>query len=469
MPFSRVVLIVMDGCGVGAALDAAEYGDTGENTPNTLGHLAEAVGGLNLPTLQSMGLGNIIPIRGVEPASKPKAFYGKVQPYSKGKDSVTGHWEMMGIHTEQPFPTYPEGFPSELIAEFEQRIGRKVLGNYPASGTEIIKQLGEEHLRTGFPIVYTSADSVFQIAAHEAVIPIEELYRMCEIAREMLQPPHHVQRVIARPFEGSDASTFRRTERRRDFPLPPPPNLIDRLAERGVGVYGIGVVPEIFTYRGFRYAERTQSNRAHFEAVLRAPAKRLRLHLRQLRRFRYALWASERPQRFRPGISRVRCDAGDDSGATPANRPADSDCGSWQRSYHAQHRPFARIFAPVALLACVGGRAVGGDASLAGGCKGRPLGNCGGLRCQQARLSRSTHLQARWVTLFEDRLREVRFRLIGGWGRSTKNLPLNGARAHAPMLQSWCDEVCVDCARRDGGLELARTGGTHPTDGSPHA
>jgi phosphopentomutase len=270
MPFSRVVLIVMDGCGVGAALDAAEYGDTGENTPNTLGHLAEAVGGLNLPTLQSMGLGNIIPIRGVEPASKPKAFYGKVQPYSKGKDSVTGHWEMMGIHTEQPFPTYPEGFPSELIAEFEQRIGRKVLGNYPASGTEIIKQLGEEHLRTGFPIVYTSADSVFQIAAHEAVIPIEELYRMCEIAREMLQPPHHVQRVIARPFEGSDASTFRRTERRRDFPLPPPPNLIDRLAERGVGVYGIGVVPEIFTYRGFRYAERTQSNRAHFEAVLRA-------------------------------------------------------------------------------------------------------------------------------------------------------------------------------------------------------
>lgn len=270
MPLERAILIVLDGCGVGAAPDAAEYQDTGENTPNTLGHLAEAVGGLNLPTLQSLGLGNIIPIRGVPPAPQPKAHYGKVQPYSKGKDSVTGHWEMMGILTEQPFPTYPNGFPRELIAEFERRIGRKTLGNYPASGTEIIKQLGEQHLRTGYPIVYTSADSVFQIAAHEAVIPVEALYRMCEIARELLQPPHHVQRVIARPFEGTDASNFRRTERRRDFPLPPPPNLIDKLAERRIGVYGIGVVPEIFTYRGFKYAERTQSNAQHFQAVLRA-------------------------------------------------------------------------------------------------------------------------------------------------------------------------------------------------------
>ncbi|MCS7065145.1 MAG: phosphopentomutase, partial [Fimbriimonadales bacterium] len=146
----------------------------------------------------------------------------------------------------------------------------KTLGNYPASGTEIIKQLGEQHMHTGYPIVYTSADSVFQIAAHEAVIPVEELYRMCEVARELLKPPHHVQRVIARPFEGKDAHTFRRTERRRDFPLPPPPNLIDKLAERGIGVYGIGVVPEIFTYRGFKHAERTQSNTAHFQAVLRA-------------------------------------------------------------------------------------------------------------------------------------------------------------------------------------------------------
>lgn len=272
MQAQRAILIVMDGCGVGAAPDAAEYGDTGENSPNTLGHLMEAVGGLNLPCLQSLGLGNIIPLKGVPPAETPCACFGRVQPCSKGKDSVTGHWEMMGILTEQPFPTYPNGFPPELIAEFERRIGRSVLGNYPASGTEIIKQLGEEHLRTGYPIVYTSADSVFQIAAHEAVIPVEELYRMCEIARELLQPPHHVQRVIARPFEGTDASNFRRTERRRDFPLPPPPNLIDRLAERGIGIYGIGVVPEIFTYRGFRHAERTQSNPQHFEALLRAMA-----------------------------------------------------------------------------------------------------------------------------------------------------------------------------------------------------
>lgn len=270
MHFERAILIVMDGCGVGAAPDADQYGDTGENTPNTLGHLAEAIGGLRMPTFQQLGLGNILPIKGVPPAEHPRASYGKAQPRSKGKDSVTGHWEMMGILTETPFPTYPNGFPAEIITEFERRIGRKTLGNYPASGTEIIKQLGEEHLRTGYPIVYTSADSVFQIAAHEAIIPIEELYRICVIAREMLQPPHHVQRVIARPFVGDSPATFKRTERRKDFPLPPPPNLIDDLAERGIGVYGIGVVPELFTSRGFRQAERTQSNPEHFEALLRA-------------------------------------------------------------------------------------------------------------------------------------------------------------------------------------------------------
>lgn len=270
MRYERAILIVMDGCGVGAAPDAEEYGDFGENTPNTLGHLAQAVGGLQMPTFQQLGLGNILPLKGMPPAETPHASFGKAQPRSKGKDSVTGHWEMMGIITETPFPTYPNGFPPELIAEFERRIGRKILGNYPASGTEIIKQLGEEHLRTGYPIVYTSADSVFQIAAHEQVIPVEELYRMCEIARELLQPPHHVQRVIARPFEGENASNFRRTERRKDFPLPPPPNLIDALAEKDIGIYGIGVVPELFTYRGFRHAERTQANPEHFEALLRA-------------------------------------------------------------------------------------------------------------------------------------------------------------------------------------------------------
>lgn len=270
--FDRSILVVLDGCGVGAAPDAADYGDVGENHPDTLGHLAEAVGGLNLPTLQALGLGNIAPLRGVPPADAPRAHYGKVQPHSKGKDSVTGHWEMMGVHTEVPFPTYPNGFPPEIMQAFESRIGKQTLGNYPASGTEIIRQLGAEHLRTGKPIVYTSADSVFQIAAHEAVIPVEALYRMCEIARELLQPPHHVQRVIARPFIGDSPETFRRTENRRDFPLPPPPNLIDALAERGVGVYGVGVVPELFVYRGFRHAERTQSNPEHHQALVRALA-----------------------------------------------------------------------------------------------------------------------------------------------------------------------------------------------------
>lgn len=270
MHFERAILIVMDGCGVGAAPDSDQYGDTGENAPNTLGHLAEAVGGLRMPTFQQLGLGNILPIKGVPPAEPPKASCGKAQPQSQGKDSVTGHWEMMGILTETPFPTYPNGFPAEIITEFERRIGRKTLGNYPASGTEIIKQLGVEHMHTGYPIVYTSADSVLQIAAHEAVIPVDELYRMCVIAREMLQPPHHVQRVIARPFVGDSPANFKRTERRKDFPLPPPPNLIDDLAERGIGVYGIGVVPELFTYHGFRQAERTQSNPEHFEALLRA-------------------------------------------------------------------------------------------------------------------------------------------------------------------------------------------------------
>lgn len=272
MTFERAILIVLDGCGVGAAPDAADYGDTGENHPNTLGHLADAVGGLNLPTLQTLGLGNILPLRGVPPANAPRAHYGKVQPHSKGKDSVTGHWEMMGVHTETPFPTYPNGFPPEVMTAFEAQIGRGTLGNYPASGTEIIKQLGVEHRRTGKPIVYTSADSVFQIAAHEAVIPLDELYRMCEVARKILQPPHHVQRVIARPFIGDSPETFKRTENRRDFPLPPPQNLIDLLAERGVGVYGVGVVPELFVYRGFRQAERTQSNPEHYEALLRALA-----------------------------------------------------------------------------------------------------------------------------------------------------------------------------------------------------
>jgi phosphopentomutase len=266
----RVILLVMDGCGVGAAPDAAQFGDFGVNQPNTLAHLAEAVGGLHLPNLQRLGLGNILPIQGVPPAQPPLAAYGKMQERSAGKDSVTGHWEMMGVITEEPFPTYPHGFPPEVISAFERAIGTKILGNYPASGTEIIKQLGEEHLRTGYPIVYTSADSVFQIAAHEEVIPLQRLYEMCLIAREILKPPHHVQRVIARPFVGKDASSFRRTENRCDFPLPPPYNLIDQLAETGRKVYAIGVIGQVFAERGFAYSVRTGSNPEHFRATLQA-------------------------------------------------------------------------------------------------------------------------------------------------------------------------------------------------------
>lgn len=266
----RVILLVMDGCGVGAAPDAAQYGDYGENEPNTLGHLAEAVGGLHLPRLQRLGLGNILPLRGVPPAERPLAAYGRMQERSAGKDTVTGHWEMMGIITPEPFPTYPHGFPPEVIEPFERAIGTRVLGNIPASGTEIIKQLGEEHLRTGYPIVYTSADSVFQIAAHEEVIPLPRLYEMCMIARRLLQPPHHVQRVIARPFVGRDASSFRRTENRRDFPLPPPYNLIDQLAEAGRRVYAVGVIGQVFAERGFAHSVRTGNNAEHLRATLEA-------------------------------------------------------------------------------------------------------------------------------------------------------------------------------------------------------
>lgn len=266
----RVILLVMDGCGVGAAPDAAQYGDVGINEPNTLGHVAEESGGLHLPNLQRLGLGNILPLTGVPPAQPPLAAFGRMQERSAGKDTVTGHWEMMGVITERPFPTYPRGFPPEVIEPFERAIGTRVLGNYPASGTEIIKQLGEEHLRTGYPIVYTSADSVFQIAAHEEVIPLEKLYEMCRIAREILQPPHHVQRVIARPFVGRDASSFQRTQNRRDFPLPPPDNLIDQLAESGRNVYGVGVIGQIFAERGFAHSVRTGNNAEHLQATLEA-------------------------------------------------------------------------------------------------------------------------------------------------------------------------------------------------------
>lgn len=255
-PFQRVIWIVLDSVGIGEMPDAAAYGDSGSDT---LGNIAKQRP-LRLPNLCRLGLGNIKPIPGLQPAAHPAGAYGKCALASPGKDTTTGHWEMAGIHLEKPFPIYPRGFPKEIIAEFERRIGRKTIGNIPASGTEIIKELGEEHIRTGSPIVYTSADSVFQVAAHERVIPIGEQYRICEIARDLLRGENEVGRVIARPFEG-DPGSFARTANRHDYAVPPPPGmLLDQLASRGVPVYAVGKIADVFLNRGIRSSAKTKNN-----------------------------------------------------------------------------------------------------------------------------------------------------------------------------------------------------------------
>ena len=254
--FSRVVWIVLDSVGIGEMPDAAAYGDAGSDT---LGNIARQRG-LRIPNLARMGLGNIRPLEGVPGAAEPMASYGRCALASPGKDTTTGHWEMTGIHLEKPLPLFPDGFPREVLDEFERRIGRSAIGNCPASGTEIIKRLGAEHMHTGSPIVYTSADSVFQIAAHEDVIPLWEQYRMCEIAREILRGPYEVGRVIARPFIGSPGS-FTRTVNRRDYAVPPPPGmLLDKLEEAGVNVHSIGKIFDVFLGRGIGPHEKTTSN-----------------------------------------------------------------------------------------------------------------------------------------------------------------------------------------------------------------
>lgn len=264
-PKPRAIVIVLDGCGAGAAPDALSYGDNG--AANTLRHVWEACGGLNAPNLVACGF---FRTAGVNAEGKMpeglEAHWGRVLPLSHGKDSVTGHWEMMGVVLERPFPTYPDGFPPSLIQDFERRIGRKTLANVAISGTEAIQKWGEESMRTGQPIVYTSADSVFQLAAHEDVVPIEQLYQWCQIARDMLVEPNNVQRVIARPFAGDAKSGFVRTKNRKDFPLPAPPNLLDQIGD----AYGIGVVPELFNGRGFSTVARTQSNAEHEQEIRRA-------------------------------------------------------------------------------------------------------------------------------------------------------------------------------------------------------
>lgn len=266
MKITRAIIVVLDSVGVGELPDAVKYGDTGTNT---LGHTAEAVGGLNMSNLGRLGLGNIIPLAGVPPVDHPAAAFGKMREISAGKDTTTGHWELAGLVIKQPFPTYPDGFPPEIIGVFEKAIGRGTLGNIVASGTEIIKDLGEEHIKTGKPIVYTSADSVFQIAAHEDVVSIDELYRWCEIARGILSGPHAVGRVIARPFVG-EPGNFIRTPRRKDFSLEPPePTLLDRIVESGGEVVSIGKIEDIFAKRSVARAVHPPDNAAVTEETIR--------------------------------------------------------------------------------------------------------------------------------------------------------------------------------------------------------
>jgi len=260
----RAIILVLDGVGVGAAPDAAEYGDAGSDT---LGNLARALGGLALPNLAEAGLGNIAAIDGVEPTATPRGAWGRMRPASAGKDSTTGHWEIAGIHLERPFPTYPDGFPAELLDAFARATGRGVIGNVAASGTEIIARLGQEHEATGKWIVYTSADSVFQVAAHEGVVPLEELYGACEAARSLLAFPHDVSRVIARPFVGR-VGQYARTANRRDYALAPPEEtLLDDLAAAGVPRAGVGKVDDLFAGRSLR-ARHTQANGEGIAAIL---------------------------------------------------------------------------------------------------------------------------------------------------------------------------------------------------------
>ena len=268
--FDRVIWIVLDSVGIGELPDAAAYGDVGRDT---LGHIARSRS-LNLPNLVRLGLANIKPLANLTPSPHPAGSYGKGATVSPGKDTTTGHWEMAGIWLEQAFPVYPHGFPSSLMEEFERQIGRRMLGNKPASGTEIIKELGEEHVRTGFPIVYTSGDSVFQIAAHEDVIPIAELYSLCEIARKLLDGPNRVGRVIARPFAGT-AGNFRRTERRHDYAVEPPrPMLLDVLAEAEVPVFGVGKIHDIYNGRGVHDYVTTKNNADGMAKLTEALAQR---------------------------------------------------------------------------------------------------------------------------------------------------------------------------------------------------
>lgn len=254
---NKVIIVVIDSLGIGELPDAWKYGDQGSNT---LANMARAVNGIKIPNLEALGLGRLGQFQGVSPAGLPSGAYGRMSPKSPGKDTTTGHWEMSGIILERPFPVFPDGFPPGVIQALEEKTGRRVLGNKAASGTDIIKELGEEHVKTGKPIVYTSADSVLQIAAHEEVIPVEDLYEMCRIARGIMTGENAVGRVIARPFTGSSGG-FRRTERRHDFSLTPPtPNILTLLAGSGHTVTAVGKINDIFAGSGITRSLHTKDN-----------------------------------------------------------------------------------------------------------------------------------------------------------------------------------------------------------------
>ena len=264
--FSRIIWIVLDSVGVGEMPDAAAYGDAGSDT---LGNIVRKRG-LKVPNLCALGLGNLKPMEGLEKAEHPAGSYGKCTLASPGKDTTTGHWEMAGIHLAKPFPLFWKGFPPPVMEEFERRVGRGTLGNKAASGTEIIEELGEEHMRTGSVIVYTSADSVFQIAAHEDVVPVWELYRMCEIARDILRGPYEVGRVIARPFTG-EPGHFVRTANRHDYAVPPPKGmLLDKLQEAKTEVYSVGKIFDVFLGRGIEEHVKTKTNADGMQKTLEA-------------------------------------------------------------------------------------------------------------------------------------------------------------------------------------------------------
>lgn len=254
---ATAILIILDGLGVGGAPDAETYGDVGSDT---LGNMARRVGGLNVPNLASLGLGNLSTIENVSPVESPRAAYGRLQEISKGKDSTTGHWELMGVFTETAYPTYPDGFPAELLEEFTKKTGYGIIGNKAASGTAIIEELGDEHLSTKNLIVYTSADSVFQIAAHDQVCDLDELYRVCEITRKMLQPPHNISRVIARPFTGKTGA-YERTPFRHDYSVPPPDDmLLPVLQKQGIEISSIGKIYDLYMGMGIDHSHKSHNN-----------------------------------------------------------------------------------------------------------------------------------------------------------------------------------------------------------------